>query len=84
MVRGAGLISAAMLAVFTPMILMRGMELLRAGEAATLCQVNFNCGCGGGDVFVCNKVALNTALFLLALIATFSRSRRFCLPALVK
>jgi uncharacterized membrane protein YphA (DoxX/SURF4 family) len=82
MVRGAGLISAGMLAAFTPLIITRGLELFREGAADTLCAVSFNCGCGGGDVFVCSKVAVNTGLFLLALLATFSRSRRFCLVQL--
>ena len=80
-VRGAAIISTIMLAFFTPVIFMRGLELYDHGNAefATFCAVNFNCGCGLGEVFVCNKLAENGALLLAALVAAFSRSRRFCL-----
>ncbi len=83
-VRGAGLISAGMLGVFTPMIYWRGMELFREGAAATFCGVNFDCGCGSGEVFVCSKLATNAGLFLLTLIVVFSRSRRLCLSQAFK
>jgi uncharacterized membrane protein YphA (DoxX/SURF4 family) len=77
-VRGAGLVSAGMLAMFTPLILMRGLELYHETGLA-FCAVNFDCGCGAGVVFLCNKLAENVGLFLLALLALLSRSRRWCL-----
>ena len=79
-VRGAGIISAAMLAVFTPMILLRGLELFHEGTLS-FCQVNFDCGCGAGVVFLCNKLAENVGLLLLSLLIIASRSRRFCLSS---
>jgi uncharacterized membrane protein YphA (DoxX/SURF4 family) len=79
-VRGAGLVSAGMLAVFTPMILVRGLELYHAGSDS-FCQVNFDCGCGAGVVFLCAKLLENVGLFLLAIVAAVSRSRRFCLSS---
>ena len=83
-VRGAGIVSVIMLAFFTPMIFMRGLELYAGGggEFATFCAVNFDCGCGAGVVFVCNKTAENCGLLLAALVAAASRSRRFCLSRL--
>ena len=83
-VRGAGIVSVIMLAFFTPMILVRGLELYAGGtgEFATLCGVKFDCGCGLGEVFVCNKLAENCGLLLAALVAVASRSRRFCLSRL--
>jgi len=79
-VRGAGLLSAGMLAAFTPLIFSRGLELFRQAHGAlTFCAVKFDCGCGAGEVFLCNKLAENTGLFLLALVVILSRSRRFCL-----
>ena len=83
-VRGAGVIAAIMLAFFTPMIFVRGVELYESGEGqfATFCAVNFDCGCGAGVVFVCNKLAENCGLLLAALIAAASRSRRFCFSRL--
>ncbi|MHC4090953.1 MAG: DoxX family protein [Planctomycetota bacterium] len=78
--RGAGLISAGMLAVFTPLILIRGIELRSSVFSdLTFCQVSFDCGCGAGVVLLCNKLAENAGLLLLALVAVLSRSRRFCL-----
>ena len=77
-VRGAGLVAAVMLVVFTPMILMRGLELYNQG-GVSFCGVNFDCGCGAGVIFLCNKLVENVVVLLLALVAVFSRSRRFCL-----
>jgi len=77
-IRGAGTLSAVLLAVFTPMILMRGLELYQA-DGASFCAVNFDCGCGAGVVFLCNKLAENVGLFMLSIVAITSRSRRFCL-----
>jgi len=81
-VRAAGVVAALLLAGFTPLILLRGLELYHGGAASSFCGVNFDCGCGAGNVYVCNKLAENVGLFLLALIPIFSRSRRLCLGAL--
>lgn len=78
-VRPAGIISAGMLLAFTPLILKRGLELYQADPSVGLCGVNFDCGCGAGQVYLCSKIAENVGLFLAALIVVFSRSRRFCL-----
>lgn len=77
-VRGAGLVSAAMLVMFTPMILLRGLELYQE-TGLSFCQVNFDCGCGAGVVFLCSKLVENSLLFLLAIVAIVARSRRYCL-----
>jgi hypothetical protein len=42
------------------------------------CAISFDCGCGSGEVNVCGKVLENSVLWLLALLALLSRSRRFC------
>ncbi len=78
-IRAAGLVSAGMLVVFTPLILRRGLELYDQGAASTFCGIKFDCGCGAGEVFVCAKLLENGALLLAALLVVFSRSRRFCL-----
>lgn len=82
-VRGAGVLAAVLLLVFTPLIWLRGMELYNQGGFATFCAVRFDCGCGGGVVQVCNKLLENLGLLLLALVAARSRSRRFCLSRLL-
>lgn len=77
-IRGAGLVSAVMLILFTPLIFLRGLEIYYQG-GVSFCDVNFDCGCGAGVVFLCHKLAENAGMFLLALLAIFSHSRRFCL-----
>jgi uncharacterized membrane protein YphA (DoxX/SURF4 family) len=82
-VRGAALLVLVMLLVFTPAIASRGLELQRAGGAA-FCDIAFDCGCGTGVVNVCSKLAQNTGLIALALVALLTRPRRFALrPALL-
>ena len=67
-VRAAGLLSAGMLVVFTPMILSRGLELYHLGVADTFCGVSFDCGCGSGVVFLCSKLLENSAMLLAAVL----------------
>ena len=75
-VRAAGLLSAGMLVVFTPMILSRGLELYNLGAADTFCGVNFDCGCGAGVVFVCPKLLENCAMLLAAVLVVRCRRPR--------
>jgi uncharacterized membrane protein YphA (DoxX/SURF4 family) len=65
-VRGAALLVLAMLLVFTPAIASRGLELQRAEG-------------GTGVVNVCSKLAQNTGLIVLALIALLVPPRRLAL-----
>ena len=75
--RGAALVAAVMLSVFTPAILLRTMDLAAAGGISFF-KVAFDCGCGTGVVVAWQKVLTNLGLFFLALLALLSRSRRFC------
>jgi len=77
-VRGAALLVLVMLLVFTPAIAGRGLELQRAAGTA-FCDIAFDCGCGTGVVNVCSKLAQNTALIVMALVALLVPSRRFAL-----
>jgi len=54
---------------------------IHAAKPIAYCDVRFDCGCGTGEVYICRKLAENAALTLLALLASLSRSRRFCLSA---
>lgn len=78
--RGTALVIMAMLAVFTPAIVLRGLGIHNTEQLA-FCKIYFDCGCGAGVVNFCGKLAENTALFLGALLILFSRSQRFCLRA---
>lgn len=78
LIRGSALVQAVMLATFTPAILLRALAVMHeTGQPFT--QIAFDCGCGAGEVIIWKKLLENTGLFVLALIAIFSRSRRFCL-----
>lgn len=78
--RGASLLLALMLCVFTAAIFVRTLNVMDA-EGISFFSVKFDCGCGSGVVVTYRKMLANLGLFVLALIALFSRSRRFC-PAL--
>jgi len=76
--RGAALLLAVMLAVFTPAILMRGLAIL-AEQGGSFFNVAFDCGCGSGVVVTWKKLLENGGLFLLSLLVLFSASTRFSL-----
>ncbi len=77
-VRGAAASIAAMLAVFTPVIFFRALEI-HATEGTPYLEIAFDCGCGAGVEIIWQKLLTNTGLFLVSLVALFSRSTRFCL-----
>ena len=63
--RGAALLIFAMLVPFTLAILRRALRLHEAGTLP-FCLIKFDCGCGSGEVFVCRKLAENTAWIMLS------------------
>jgi len=77
-VRGAAGLLLALLVMFTTMIIIRGVNIHEAKDIA-FCAIRFNCGCGGGDVFICSKIVENVTLAILAVVTLVSGSRRFCL-----
>lgn len=82
-VRGAALLCMMMLAAFTPMIYLKGIELYNeSGRFATFWDVKFDCGCGTGVEVTWRKLLLNTSLFFAAWIAYLCESRKFTLADL--
>lgn len=77
-VRGAALAIIIMLAVFTPAVYLRALEIQREAPQSFF-DIQFDCGCGTGVEVIWKKLISNTGLFLLALGALVSKSRRFCL-----
>jgi uncharacterized membrane protein YphA (DoxX/SURF4 family) len=77
-VRGTALVAVAMLVPFTLLVLRRALAL-HAGGHLPFCAIKFDCGCGAGEVFICRKLAENTALTLVALGFVFLRQPRGCL-----
>lgn len=81
-IRGAAVVLLSMLAVFTPAILLRALDI-RATEGTPFLQIAFDCGCGTGVEIVWRKLLMNTGLFLCSLVAAVSSSRRFCLDRML-
>jgi uncharacterized membrane protein YphA (DoxX/SURF4 family) len=75
-IRGAAVVAALMLAVFTPAILMRALAI-RAEVGTPFLKIEFDCGCGTGVVVIWKKLLENTLLFCLAVYTTISRANRF-------
>jgi len=76
-VRGAALGIAVMLCVFTPAVFIRALEYMHE-KGQSFFEVAFDCGCGTGVEIIWRKMIKNTSLFILAVMALFSHSRRFC------
>jgi uncharacterized membrane protein YphA (DoxX/SURF4 family) len=65
-VRGAAMMSVAMLAPFTVLVWRRALQLQAAGQLP-FCAVRFDCGCGAGEVYICAKLLENGLLLGLSL-----------------
>ncbi len=79
-VRAASALLLLLTVVFTVAVTVHGLALAAAGQLPP-CAVRFYCGCGTGEVWLCNKVAENVGLTALAVIAVASSSRRWALDA---
>lgn len=82
-IRGGATQIALMLCVFTPAIFMRALAIHNA-DGTPFLDIEFDCGCGGGPVIIWKKLLENTGLFLLALFALFSQSRRLTVAKLLQ
>ena len=60
-VRGAALVSLALLIPFTAAVLHRALAL-KSALAISFCMVKFDCGCGTGEEFICRKLVENAVL----------------------
>jgi len=76
-VRGTALLLAAMLALFTVVLLHRALGL-QAAQAIHFCAVKFDCGCGRGPEFICVKLPENIILFLASAWLLAGRGRACC------
>jgi uncharacterized membrane protein YphA (DoxX/SURF4 family) len=77
-VRGAALNIVVMLVPFTLMVLKRAL-VIAAASGIPFCAVRFDCGCGAGEVYICNKLVENTVLLLMAAWLLTGRGRPLCL-----
>jgi len=77
-VRGAALMSLAMLVPFTFIVLNRALGIQEA-KGIPFCAISFDCGCGAGEVIICHKLLENSLLILLSALLVFVRANRWCL-----
>jgi uncharacterized membrane protein YphA (DoxX/SURF4 family) len=77
-VPGTALIALLMLLPFTAVVLNRALEL-QATTGLPFCAIRFDCGCGTGEVAICNKLVENGCLVGLCLWLTFSVRSRWAL-----
>lgn len=64
-VRGTAAVLGVMLAAFTALVWRHALAL-QATTGLSFCQIRFDCGCGGGEVWICAKLAENGLLLLAA------------------
>jgi uncharacterized membrane protein YphA (DoxX/SURF4 family) len=77
-VRGTALISILMLVPFSWAVIDRAIKL-HVAQSIPFCAVKFDCGCGGGEVYICRKIAENAGLIGLSAWLLFGSNRKFCL-----
>jgi uncharacterized membrane protein YphA (DoxX/SURF4 family) len=77
-VRGSALLVLGMLVPFTLIVLKRALAIASA-EGIFFCAVKFNCGCGTGDVLICQKLVQNSGLMLLALLPLAGLGKKWAL-----
>jgi uncharacterized membrane protein YphA (DoxX/SURF4 family) len=75
-VRGTALVTLAMLIPFTIVVFHRAQGIASA-QGILFCAVKFDCGCGGGEMFICRKLVENAGLMLLALLLFTGRGKLF-------
>jgi uncharacterized membrane protein YphA (DoxX/SURF4 family) len=73
-VRGAALVSAALLAPFTILVLRRALQIA-ALEHKPFMQIKFDCGCGAGEVLIWHKMIENGLLLLFCLWLLLGRGK---------
>jgi len=77
-VRGTALLAILMLVPFSGAVLHRALAIHDA-KGLALCAIRFDCGCGTGQVAICQKLAENGVAVALAALILFAASHRWCL-----
>jgi uncharacterized membrane protein YphA (DoxX/SURF4 family) len=77
-VRGTAVLLVGMLIPFTLAIFLRA-KAISANGGLPFCAIQFDCGCGAGEILICKKLAENVVLAGLAVCLVFWKNQRFCL-----
>ena len=73
--RGTAAVLGGLLAVFTAAIVIR-TQGIQTEEGASFCDIVFDCGCGSGEVLICEKLVYNGLLIACCAYLVFARSNR--------
>ncbi len=74
-VRGTAVMLLVMLFPFTILIFLRAQAMQHSG-GLPFCAIKFDCGCGGGEVLICRKLAENAGLIVLSTLLIFRQQHR--------
>ena len=77
-VRGTAVMLVLMLVPFTLLVLKRALAIAGV-KGLPFCLVKFDCGCGAGEVFICNKLLENSLLIFVACALVAGWGRKFCI-----
>jgi uncharacterized membrane protein YphA (DoxX/SURF4 family) len=77
-VRGSALISLFLLVPFSLIVLQRAWAI-HVVSAVPFCAIRFDCGCGGGEVIICHKLATNILLITLSSLVLAIPAERWCM-----
>ena len=77
-VRGAALVTLTMLLPFSLVVLRRAIAMA-SSQGLAFCAVQFDCGCGGGEIVICHKLIENCGLMLVGIWLLFCRPQRLAL-----
>ena len=77
-VRGTATLLVLMLVPFTLLVLKRALAIAGV-KGLPFCLVKFDCGCGAGEVFICNKLLENSLLIFVACALVAGWGRKFCI-----
>src|SRR4051812_21111767 len=65
-VRGTALVVLGMLLPFSIVVFKRAL-MMAATQGLAFCAVKFDCGCGAGEIVICNKLIENGGLMLVSI-----------------
>jgi len=77
-VRGASLVVLAMLLPFSIVVLKRALGMA-SSQGLAFCAVQFDCGCGGGEINICRKLMENSGLMLIGIWLLFAPAQKLAL-----
>jgi uncharacterized membrane protein YphA (DoxX/SURF4 family) len=77
-VRGAALVVLGMLLPFTIVVLKRAL-VMASTQGLRFCDVQFDCGCGSGEIIICRKLIENCGLMIIAGWLVFCRGSKLAL-----